>query len=276
MSYQSHPPGELDIAGDAMQLVVGEGDEFAMRRREDGIWCYGDTDIPVPGAVDQTLGEVADVRQVVRSGQNPEAVLVARSEIEVNPELSWVPTLGRHLRAEDEDEYEVPWSVWQERAAVPVGVRAPERDADGVRRLLAVEERALRFARRELEVLAEQRARTVAIAAGLGMTRREISDLLGLSTGRVQQVIEDAPATLRTEVDDLLRDILVVLREIGHRRIPRDYVSLPAGSDAGLLDEMIAFGLVGQRGSQMHVTNAGERVELYLRTKQGKGGGGRG
>jgi hypothetical protein len=276
MNDQSYLPGDLDIAATATQLVVGKGHEFAMSRRDDGVWCYDGTNIPVPGAVDQTLGEIANVREVTRRGQGPEAVLVACSEIDANPDLSWVPKAGRRLRGEDEDEYEVPWPVWQERAVAPVGVRAPERDADGLRRLLAVEERALRFARRQLEVLTEKRARSVAIASGLGMTRREVSDLLGLSTGRVQQVIEDAPATLRTEVDDVLRDFLLVLRDIGPRVVNRDDVAFPAGSDDGLLDELIAFGLVEQQGSQVQVTDAGQRAELHLRTRKRKGGGGRG
>jgi hypothetical protein len=276
MSYQSYPEGDLDIAATAVRLVVGEGDAFAMWRREDGVWCYDGTGIPVPGAVDQTLGEVAVVRQIMGSSGGPEAVLVSRSVIDANPGLGWVPEVGRHLRAVDEDEYEVPWAAWQERAAAPVGVHAPERDADGLRRLLAVEERALRFARRELEALTVKRARTVAIASGLGMTRREISELLGLSTGRVQQVIEDAPPTLRTEVDDLLRDILGVLRAIGPHIMRLGDVLLPAGSNMGLLDELIAFGLVDQRGERLRVTDAGQRAELHLRTKKRKDGGSRG
>jgi hypothetical protein len=130
---------------------------------------------------------------------------------------------------------------------------------------LAVEERELRFARRRLESLIEQRATTVALVSALGMTRREVGEVTGLSTGRVQQVLDDASPVLRAQVNRWLSDALHVLRDIGARSVPRGSVSLPPGSEVTLLDELADCGLISEDAGQLSVTEAGERAELHLR-----------
>ena len=130
----------------------------------------------------------------------------------------------------------------------------------------------MRFARRRLELITEQRTRVVLIASALGMTRREISELLGLSAGRVQQVAEDAPAALRLEIDDLLRDAVKVFRALGARTVSRDALTLPAGRGPELLDELVELGLLAEADGAVHVSDAGEQAELHLRSKRPKRG----
>jgi hypothetical protein len=189
--------------------------------------------------------------------------------------LAWVEDVGALFRGAEDDFYKVPWVVWQEQAAAPVGMRAPERDGAPLERLIAVEERELRFARRRVEVLTERRARVVAIASGFGMTRKAVSKLLGVTPGRIQQVLEEMPPTLRTEVDDLLRDTLSVLRDIGSREVPREDVQLPSARHGVILHELVSFGLL-DGDETLRVTATGEAAELHLRTKKGSGGGSRG
>jgi hypothetical protein len=263
------PTGDLLTSLQHARRLLERAGERAFERQADGTWNYRETDIPVVAAEDVTLNEQIAVRQVARLDRTPEAVLVSAREIVENDALAWVRSRGRRLRSDDGDElFEVPWAVWQEHAATPVGVRAPERDASGLAQLVAIEERELRFARREAELRAERRARYVAIMASIGMTRREIGQCIGLSTGRVQQVVEDLPASVRAEVDELLRDALRVLRQVGPRSIPRDEVELPASRDEALLDELVAYGLLEQDGGVLHLAEAGEQAELHLRMKR--------
>jgi hypothetical protein len=257
-------------------LVLAGSEQLEMERHDDGVWCYSGTDIAVPGAVDRTLDEIVDVRVVARPGQEPDAVLLARSEVEGNPSLAWVPELGRLLCGQSADQYEVPWPVWQERAVASIGVRAPERDSDGLKRRLAIDERSVRFARSQLEQMTEIRARTIAIASGLGMTRREIGELLGLSAGRVQQVLEDLPTILRSEVDHLLRHVLKVLRHLGSRSGSIEDLTSSLDIDVRAIDELVSFGLLTQRGSLIGVTDAGEQAELHLRTSKRRASSSRG
>ena len=220
--------------------------------------------------------EIVDVRVVARPGREPDAVLLARSEVEANPSLAWLPECGQLLRSESGDQYEVQWPVWRERAVASVGVRAPERDSRGLKRRLAIDERSVRFARWQLERMTEGRARTIAIASGLGMTRREIGELLGLSAGRVQQVLEDLPPILRSEVDHLLRDVLKVLRHLGSRSSDVEDLARSSGVGSDAIDELVSLGLLGRDGSLISVTDAGEQAELHLRTSKRRAGAGHG
>jgi predicted methyltransferase len=140
---------------------------------------------------------------------------------------------------------------------------------------MAVEERDLRFARHTLEILIERRATTVAIASALGMKRREVSAVTGLSMGRIQQVVDDASPIVRREVERAVQDILHVLREVGHRSVWRDAINLPAERDATLIDELIEFELLIEDDAGVRQTDAGGEVELHLRSGKSKAGGGR-
>jgi biotin operon repressor len=116
--------------------------------------------------------------------------------------------------------------------------------------------------------MTEGRGRTIAIASGLGMTRREIGELLGLSAGRVQQVLEDLPPRLRSEVDHLLRDVLKVLRHLGSRSSSGEDLARSSGIDSNAIDELISLDLLRQDGALISVSDAGEQAELHLRTSK--------
>jgi hypothetical protein len=274
--YDSTISSEAPLGG--LQWRVGE--DLAAERGVDGVWRYkaagasgsAAMEIAVPGARDWTLADAVDVRVVARRDGTPEAALVTRKEIDAVPALDWVPSVGKLLRLEPEEEFEVQWAVWQERAVEAIDVRAPERDGTGLSRLLATEERSLRFARSEVERLSERRARTVAIATRLGETRRAVSDIVGLSTGRIQQIIEDLPATVSLEVDRLLDDLVAVVRYIGAREMDSCEVVRAVNCEEGLLAELAVMGLLAREGSRVRVTEAGERAELHLRTTKRKGG----
>jgi hypothetical protein len=268
---EHQPTAPNGVLSASRTIVVGDS-EFLPERREDGVWYYGGTDIAVPGAVDRTLGEVVDARVVARRDGAPEAVLITRSEIQSIPGLDWVPALGKLLRQEPEEEYEVPWPVWQERSVAPIGVRAPERDSSGLRCLLATEERSLRFARWEADRVSGRRARTIAISSRLGETRKEIGDTIGLSTGRIQQIIEDLSPTILAEVDQLADEILAVVRYLGSRAVNSNEVARSIGCDEGLLPELVTMGLLAEDGPRVYVTEAGERAELHLRMAKRKSG----
>jgi hypothetical protein len=274
MSTIDDPRAAPGPAATAATPVGGAG-RPRLSRREDGVVCYAENGVPVPGLTEVTLGESLDVRVVARTGRPPEAVLITAAEVEVHAALAWVPNVARRLSSDGGDEFEVPWAIWQEHAATTVDFRLAECDGEGMERELAIQERDVRFARHALEVHIQRRARLVAVAAALGMTRRAISELLGLSAGRVQQLVEEAPALLRTEVHDLTRAMVSVLRSVGERELPRSEILLPAGYDDGLIDELIAFGLLEAAGTHVRLTDAGERAELHLRAKH-RGDGGEG
>jgi hypothetical protein len=276
MRTDDHLPQRNEAASPAILVVPGNHDLPPAERREDGQWYYVGTDTMVPGAADVTLGETANVFEISRRGQPPDAVLVPCAEVSPDSELSWVEQVGVPVRGPEESFFKVPWALWQEQAAAPVGMRAPERDGDPLERLIAVEERELRFARRRVELLTERRARAVANASGDGMTRRSVSDLLGVTPGRVQQLLDEMPPTLRAEVDDLLRDTLKVLREIGSRELAPADVRLPAGRDGSILDELVSFGFLEEDHGTVRVTETGEAAELHLRTKKKSRGSSRG
>jgi hypothetical protein len=241
-------------------------DELAAERHDDGRWYYAGTSIAVPGAVDLSIAEVVGVREVWL-GDEPQAILVSEDELAKHPELAWVPPAARReLRSGASVEFEVAWAVWQEHAASVVGVRAPERDGSGLARALARSEKDLRFARHEVDLAADRRARLVSIASALGMKRREVGELVGLTAGRVQQLIDELSPAGHHDVAGFLNTALLVLRSVGPNEIERS--ALPAPGD--LVDEMIDLELLFERSDHVGVTTAGERAELHLRTKRTK------
>ena len=84
---------------------------------------------------------------------------------------------------------------------------------------MAVEEREVRIARRIAELRAERRSRLMMIASALGMAQKEVSDHVGLTAGRVHQLVEDAPEPLKVEVADFLADTVEVLQDLGRRTL---------------------------------------------------------
>lgn len=264
-------PRRTTDAATPVATFVAAGHEYPMSRGEDGVWYFSGTPVEVPGAVDVTLAEVVDLREVRRpGGEGAEAVLISRSEVETFPDLAWVEEYGVCLQGGAQDRFEVPWDIWRERSGVPVDVWTPERNESGIKRVLGATEREVRFARWELDLRTARRARVVAIATALGMTRREISQVLGVSAGRVQQLVEDMPPATAADVDALLTAAVRVLRAVGEGTVPRQQIAPPGSADETRIDELITIGLLEETDDGLHVTADGERAEIRLRAAAAK------
>lgn len=251
---------------------AARGDEPAPELR-DGIWFYSGTNIPIPGAVDRTLADAAEVRVITRGKGDPMAVLISAAEIVANPALEWAPKVGTQIREAPEPEYEIPFAAWQEHAARPVGVVAPEWDGTGLPKLLAQHERALRFARHEADRLAEQRARIITIAAHLGESRKAIGKILGITAVRVAQIVDELPEVEKVAIEDLMAETVAIIRYMDSRTLAAGEVAREVGCDTEFLFELTEMGLLEYRGSKLRVTKAGEAAELYLRSKKQKASG---
>jgi hypothetical protein len=243
----------------ALDHVSGLGPEL-----REGTWYYEGTGIEIPGAATRTVGEAADIKVVAQSDGTPLAALVPRTEIARLPDLAWVPSVGKLVRTEP-DEFEVSWAEWQERANASVGVRAPEWDDGGLDRMLAVLERELRFARAAVDQRTGNRARTIAIAAGLGKSRRGISRIIGVTPVRVAQIIDDLGPIVALEVQDFLNETVAILRYISNRKVKATELTAAGHSD-DVLSELLEMGLISQSGAHISLTAAGEQAELHLRT----------
>jgi len=241
-------------------------------RRDDGVICYPGTSIAIPGGTTVTAGDAADIKVLARRDGTPLAAVISRAEVEAFDGLSWVLEIGEPLRLEPVEEYEVPWPIWQERSGEAIGVQAPEWDGIGLPRMLALQERKLRFIRRDLEQETERRARTIGVAARLGETRRDIGKTLGISTARINQIIDDLSPLQLAEVDRTVKGIVAVLRFLGAETRPSIEVGQVLGCSEELLRDMAEMGLIDEDdGSQLKATKAGERAELHLRASMQKG-----
>jgi DNA-directed RNA polymerase specialized sigma24 family protein len=231
----------------------------------DGVWRYSGTSIAAVGAQERTLADVLRVREVGVAGSPPEAVLFALSEIVANHRLNWVLQAGTRLRGGEEDLFSVPWPVWQERAAEPVDVWLPERDAQGLDRRLAITERELRFLREASDAATARRSQLVLLGTELGMTRRQIAEVLGLSAGRVQQLHEEVDDQHAAEVQRTISDARLLLKHVNDGLHP-DRLDIPSGWTREKLDDVLGhlvdFGLleVIEAGDELRVTETGKRV----------------
>jgi hypothetical protein len=244
-----------------------------MAKLRDGSWRYADSGIEIPGAVTRTVGEIVDIKVIAERSGTPVAVLVGRSEIDRLPGLSWIPEQGKLLRTEPEEEFEVPWPAWEEHSNEPIGVRAPEWDSTGLDRVLAIQEREVRLARHAAELRKADRARMVAIATGLGKTRREISEVVSLTPVRVAQIVEEINLknpVLQLKVKDFLNVATAVLRYVSSRELEVEDVLGATGCDESFIEELVEMGLLSQDGSCVRITEAGEDAEMYLRSKKRK------
>jgi hypothetical protein len=215
-------------------------------------WTYAETEIPVVGAREITLAEVAKPRIVARAGEKPEAVLLSLSEIEADPRLLWAVEQGKRLNGDDEPEYKVPYAIWEEHAAQAVGVWLPEWDGDGVDRSLALTERRYRFAKQALEEAAVLRQYLVVLAARLGRSRRAVGETLGLSAARVQQLSETPSDGMVAAVEEFIGSATLIAGLVGSDACLRDELPRPRtlGSDEfeETIDSMISVGLAEEVG----------------------------
>jgi transcriptional regulator with XRE-family HTH domain len=236
-------------------------DQPHFERRSDGGWVYEGTAITVPGARTQTLRDAVKPRELGRPGEEPQAVVFSLSEIVANPRLNWVLQSGTRLRGGEEDMFSIAWDSWLRRAEHESGVWAPERDASGIVRRLAIDEREVRFARDALERALETRSRRVVLASLLGMSRRQVGELLGVSPTRVQQLLEDVPQMDRHALEQLAADARAVLDALPDGPVARNAIALPPGWKRSqlerLLDKLAEHGLVEQDLSTGTVQAAG-------------------
>ena len=200
--------------GSSVLAARAQREEVPTERDDRGVWRYAGTNVEVPGARDVTLAEQVRPREVARSGESPEAVLLSLSEIVADARLNWALQAGTRLQGSgtQDDVFVVPWSVWQEHADEAVGAHLPERDARGVMRGVARVERELRLARHRQEVAARERLLMLLFASELGATRRATAALLGVSPTRVQQLIDEADEDTRATARELVEDARHILR----------------------------------------------------------------
>jgi hypothetical protein len=269
MSPQHHPQ-ESSIAESAVGTPRAPAPLPMTRDIGDGIWRYEGTNVAVPGAIDVPLAARVRAYQVLAPHGEPHGALIPVSDVEADPGLAFVKQVGLLLRGEDpaDDVYRVSQPSWEEHAGRPVDVDAPELGNNGLRRRVAIEERELRFARWRQEQQSERRSRVVALVSALGMTRKEGAAILGLTSGRVQQLIDELPVVAREEVDQLVKAIDAVVRGIGDEPVRDADMKLPKGWAPDLLDEMVDLGLLVRDGKGVALTDAGERVKLHLHARR--------
>lgn len=203
-------------------------------------WKYEGTEIPVVGARDVTLAEVANPRIIARAGDDPEAVLLSLSEIEADTRLLWAVEEGKRLNGDKEPEYKVPFAIWQEHAGQPVEAWLPEWDGSGLDRSLALAEREYRFAKQALEDAGVLRQYLIVLASGLGRSRRVVGETLGLSAARVQQLSEAPSEELLADVEEFVGFATQVAILLGSSPCPRDALPRPSALGSDELEEIVA------------------------------------
>jgi hypothetical protein len=238
---------------------------------ESGAWKYAETDIPVVGARDVTLGDAIHPLVIARSGEEPEAVLLSLTEVESDDRLHWVFKAGTRLNGDDEPFYKVDWPTWNEHAASPVDAWLPEWDGSGLDRSLALAERRWRFAKQALDDAGVLRQYLVVLAARLGRSRRVVGETLSLSPARIQQLNEAPAAEVLADIDEFLASATRVATVMGLDVYSRD--ELPRPRDFGIdeleeiVDSMVAVGLMEETPEGFELTGDGRAL---LETKDVK------
>jgi hypothetical protein len=244
------------------------GDRPRVVLDEAGIWRYADSGIAAVGARHVSLGEAVRPRLVGRQGESPEAVLLCLSEIVGDSRLNWALQAGTRLEGGHESEFLVPWAKWQEYAAEPVEAWLPEHDATGIDRCLASTERRVRLAKKGLDDAGRDRTWAILVATRVGRSRREVGEMLGLSTARVQQLNDDPPRELAEEVERFTRDAMKVVGAVGSDGRSRDDLQAPRGLGADrfeeVLEEMLALGLLDRSTDLVRVTDDGRSLSAGL------------
>jgi hypothetical protein len=244
--------------------VASSVDNPVVVRDEAGVWRYDGTEIAAVGARDVTLAEVVNPRALARAGEEPDAIILSLSEIIADARLNWILQEGTKLDGGDEPLFLLSLELWQERSALPVKAWLPETDASGVDRCLAIAERNWRFARKALDDAGLDRTRLVLLASRMGRSRRDVSETLGLSSGRVQQLNDDPPLELAAEVDRFLRDASDVAVSLEARERSSSHPVTRRGLGADRSDEvvadMISLGLLEEMPDGLRVTEAGRSL----------------
>jgi len=239
----------------------------------DGKWRYLDANVLAVGPHAVLLEEALRPKVIGVEGERPEVVLISLDDIVENSNLNWALQAGERwtmpsVAGEPEQVYfATTWETWLEHASEPVSVWLPERDGEGIIRRLALVERELRFLREATEEVGGHRGFLVLLAAEIGLTRKEIGELIGLSTGRVQQLCDDAGPDDRQLVTTVLaesRELLALTGVDGPVDSPLDPRLRPPAWGPDKLDEvvatMVACGLLEETSEGLEVTTSGRLV----------------
>lgn len=154
-----------------------------------GIWREGEMGQPLPGARDMTAAEFigSSARYVSKMGEWVEVPgEIAASDAEI---LQWCwkhadsgsPAAGFRFSRRTYEQ--------AGKEAFPIAFVPELHDPRPAVRLLAQTERLLRISKARLARFERQRARHLQVAAHSGLSRRKLAELVGLSFGRVQQLI---------------------------------------------------------------------------------------
>lgn len=252
----------LSFLKELLEVPQAEQPSVDFNEREEPV--YGDSDVPAVGARRLTLGEAVDALLVYQPGRSePVAVQVPLSALVDHPELAPVLNNGSRIEAEPESLIQVDYFLWQEYAEQVVGLWLPERDADGVDRVLATAVREHRLAQHEADVRSSVRNCLVVLVTRLGRSRRDVAELADLSVTRVQQLIEDPPR----EVIEFIRTASLIAGLLGDKPCPREEVPRPRHVDTEELDDvidlMLAVGLLEEDASGLRLTRDGTSLRDF-------------
>jgi hypothetical protein len=241
-------------------LVGGSGGDPEWQRRE-GRWFYGDSMALVVGARDKTRGEAADPMVLRRSDGSPQGVLLSLDELKRDSKLAFALTEGQEVSFNGRPHFLLTWAIWEELAAEPVDLVAPELGPPGGKRALARAEGSFRIARQSQDDAATRRTETILAYSALGWTRRRVGDLIEVSATRVQQLIDQAAPELRGRVDALLADAVMLLPALGvpGTELDRDAIAVPDGWDrlklTRVLDGLVDLDLLVQTKHRVALTH---------------------
>jgi DNA-binding CsgD family transcriptional regulator len=174
-------------------------------RWSDGIWRYAAGSIvlrypggegQVPGARDRTLTEAYKPRKMVDEEGTPIAVFIPVELVtRAGSELEWATKVGDWVgEGRTRKGVIVGLDEWQQHDIDVSALYAPELEAVSPLNKLAVAERIARLAELASEDAATARNHEVREAVRQGISRQAIARLLGVSVGRVGQLLGSGAA----------------------------------------------------------------------------------
>lgn len=228
-----------------------------------GAWIDEATGREVVGAKSITLGERFRPYEVARPGDAADWVQFSLSELESHPALAVLithPAIVR-LTGGTEPIYQLPMPSWQEIRDQAVAAWIPEFDSDGINQSLAAVERRVRAMKDALDELTRTRLLVLLLATRAGHSRRELSDITGLSLARIQQLIESPPEVAVAEVDGIIAEMRGIFGTAdGPIRLSQIASRLGADRAEELIDHLSAVRLVEAVEDGLALTDDGRRA----------------
>ncbi len=169
-------------------------------RWSDGVWRYAGGSIvlrysggagEVPGARDRTLTEAYKPRKMVGEDGVPIAVFIPMELLsQAGADLEWATKVGDWVgEARSRKGVIVGLDEWQRRDVDVTALSAPELDVSSPLNKVAGSERTARLAAIAADEAAVARNEAVREAVRQGIARQAIAQLLGVSVGRVGQLL---------------------------------------------------------------------------------------